>query len=69
MNAIDGTLVYKPKEFRFNGKTDIVALASSKLENYNLKDRLVILGNDSEARLEAINKGAGMYCCFLDRRN
>ncbi|CAM4287733.1 putative manganese-dependent inorganic diphosphatase [Erysipelothrix aquatica] len=58
VNAIDGTLVYKPKEFRFNGKTSIVALASSKLENYNLKDRLVILGNDSEAQLEAINKGA-----------
>ncbi|QIK70474.1 putative manganese-dependent inorganic diphosphatase [Erysipelothrix sp. HDW6C] len=58
VKAIDGTLVYKPKEFRFNGKTSIVAIAESGLSNYQLDGRLVIIGDDVNAQMEAINKGA-----------
>ncbi len=56
--AIDGNLVYKPENFRFNGKTSIVAIAKSKLKHYELQDRLVIIGNDVESQLDAIAKGA-----------
>lgn len=56
--AIQGTLVYKPKEFHFDGKTSIIAIAESKLEHYRLKNRLVIIGNDVEAQKDAIRKEA-----------
>lgn len=56
--AIDGELVYEPETFRFNGKTSIIAIAKSKLKHYELKNRLVIIGNDTESQLEAIRKGA-----------
>ncbi len=58
VNAIDGQLIYKPKNFRFNGKTSIIAIAQSKLENYQLDNRLVIVGNDVEAQIQTIEKGA-----------
>lgn len=56
--AIEGKLVYKPKKFNFDGKTSIVAIAKSKLEHYELKNRLVILGNDSDSQKQAILKEA-----------
>lgn len=36
----------------------IVAVAEHKLDNYELKDRTVIVGNDTEAQLQAIEKDA-----------
>lgn len=56
--AIDGKLVYEPETFKFNGKTSIVALSQDKLGNYDLRERLVILGNDEESQIAAIEKGA-----------
>lgn len=56
--TVDGKLVYAPLDFSFNGKVSIVAIASTKLENYELKGRLVIIGNDVESQLTAIKKGA-----------
>ncbi len=57
-NTIRGELVYRPYMTRLNGKVSIVAVAEHKLERYELKDRVVIVGNDKEAQLQAIEKDA-----------
>ena len=56
--TIKGKLLYTPKQTRLNGKVSIIAIAASKLDNYDLKDRLVIVGNDTQAQLEVIEKDA-----------
>ena len=56
--AIDGQVIYEAREFNFDGRTSIGALNKGKLENYDLKSRLVILGDDEEAQRQAIMKGA-----------
>ena len=56
--TLRGTLVYEPEHPRLNGKVSIIAVAEHKLENYELADRTVILGNDTEAQLQAIEKDA-----------
>jgi manganese-dependent inorganic pyrophosphatase len=56
--TLRGTLVYEPDHPRLNGKVSIIAVAEHKLENYELSDRTVILGNDTEAQLQAIEKDA-----------
>lgn len=58
VKAINGILVHNPSEFKFNGKTSILALSEDKLINYDIKNRLVILGNDEESQIAAIQKGA-----------
>ena len=57
-NTIKGELIYRPYLSRLNGKVSIVAVAEHKLERYELKDRVVIVGNDTEAQLQAIEKDA-----------
>ncbi len=56
--TLKGTLVYAPEITRLNGKVSIIAVAEHKLQNYELADRTVILGNDTEAQLQAIEKDA-----------
>ncbi len=56
--TLKGTLVYEPEKPHLNGKVSIIAVAEHKLENYELSDRTVILGNDTEAQLQAIDKNA-----------
>ena len=56
--TLRGTLVYEPEKPRLNGKVSIIAVAEHKLENYELADRTVILGNDTEAQMQAIEKDA-----------
>ena len=58
--TIDGTLVYDDEEAHYDGKTSIVALNENKVANYNAKDRIVIVGNDSTAQKQLIEKGAGI---------
>lgn len=58
--TIDGTLIYDDEEAHYDGKTSIVALNENKVANYNAKDRIVIVGNDSTAQKQLIEKGAGM---------
>ena len=53
-------MIYMDKAYHFNGKTSVIAIAETKLNNYELQDRLVIVGNDSEAQEAAIRKGAGI---------
>lgn len=56
--TIEGKLVYAPLDFSFNGKVSIAAIAATRLQNYELDNRLVILGNDVDAQVQAIEKGA-----------
>ena len=56
--TINGEVIYAPDITRLNGKVSIVAVAEQKLNNYELKDRVVIVGNDREAQLQAIEKEA-----------
>lgn len=56
--AIDGEVVFEATDFHFDGRTSIGALNKNKLESYDLKDRLVILGDDEESQIQAILKGA-----------
>lgn len=58
VKTISGALVYSPKQTRLNGKISIIAVAEHKLDSYELKDRTVIVGNDTEAQLQAIEKDA-----------
>lgn len=58
--TINGELVYDAPQTHFNGKVSIIAIAETRLKNYELKDRLVIVGNDTDAQLAAIRKGAGI---------
>lgn len=58
--TISGTVCYADDQMHFNGKTSVIAIAETKLNNYELNDRLVIVGNDSEAQAAAIKKGAGI---------
>jgi manganese-dependent inorganic pyrophosphatase len=57
--TIKGKLIYTPEHLRINGKVSIVAIAANKLDNYELTDRIVIVGNDTTAQIEAMDKGAG----------
>ncbi len=56
--TIKGKLLYAPDETRLNGKVSIIAIAASKLDNYELEDRTVLVGNDTQAQLEVIAKDA-----------
>ena len=58
--TIKGRIVYDDTDLHFNGKVSIIALNETKLANYDVKDRLVIIGNDSKSQIEAIEKGAGV---------
>jgi len=58
--TIAGTIVYRDEQMHINGKVSIIALTSSKLDHYEIKDRIVIVGDDSQAQKELIQKGAGI---------
>ena len=66
--TINGKLVYVDDQYHFNGKTSVIAIAETKLDNYELQDRLVIVGNDSEAQMAAIRKGAGIPVSYTHLR-
>lgn len=58
--TISGQLLFNPELTHLNGKVSIVALTKDRVENYEIKDRIVIIGDDDEAQLRLIQKGAGM---------
>lgn len=58
--TVDGKLIYAPEYPHVSGKTSIPALSASGLNNYDLEDRIVIIGNDTQAQLDCIHMNAGM---------
>lgn len=68
--TINGELLYDDEKRHFNGKVSVIAIAETKLENYELENRLVIVGNDRDAQKTAIKKKAGIlmivWCDHID---
>lgn len=58
--TINGTIVYKDENTHINGKVSIIALTAAKLNHYEIRDRIVIVGDDEQAQQELIEKGAGL---------
>lgn len=58
--TINGTIIYDDSQLHLNGKVSIIALTASKLENYDITDRIVIIGDDGDAQKQLIEKGAGI---------
>lgn len=58
--TIEGKIVYKADEHHVNGKVSIIALCQTKLERYEIQDRIVIIGDDPQGQKESIEKGAGI---------
>lgn len=64
--TIEGQTVCEPapEELHVNGRVSIVAMSRMEyLSNYDLKDRIVIVGSDSEAQRLVIRQGAGIMIC------
>ncbi|MCH4014435.1 MAG: putative manganese-dependent inorganic diphosphatase [Solobacterium sp.] len=58
--VIDGTIIYDDIEAHINGKVSIVTLSETKTVNYEIKDRIVVVGNDAESQKDLIERGAGL---------
>jgi manganese-dependent inorganic pyrophosphatase len=58
--AIDGTVIYDDPQVHVNGKVSIIALSTTKTKNYDITDRIVIVGDDPESQKKLIEKGAGV---------
>ena len=57
--TVNGIIVYNDHQTHINGKVSIIALTADRLENYEISDRIVIIGDDSDAQKQLIEKGAG----------
>ncbi|MCI6379333.1 MAG: putative manganese-dependent inorganic diphosphatase [Faecalicoccus sp.] len=60
VKTISGKLVYRDENRHINGKVSIVALTKNHVKNYDIQDRIVIIGDDTQAQSDLIRKGAGM---------
>lgn len=58
--SINGTILYDEKETHVNGKVSIISLSTQKTANYDVRDRIVIIGDDTESQLALIRGGAGI---------
>jgi len=58
--TLDGTIVYDDDQYHPNGKVSIIALTATRLENYEIHDRIVIVGDDPDAQEQLIRKGAAL---------
>ncbi|MEE3488664.1 MAG: putative manganese-dependent inorganic diphosphatase [Bulleidia sp.] len=58
--SINGTIIYDDKDIHINGKTSIIAMSQAGTANYDVQDRIVIIGDDAKGQMDLIEKGAGM---------
>lgn len=58
--TIKGTILYDDKETHINGKVSIIALSKTKTASYEVRDRIVVVGNDPDSQIDLIHKGAGV---------
>ena len=58
--AINGQIIYDDADFEINGKVSIITYSAKATTNYDLKNRIVIIGDDLEEQLKCIDKGAGL---------
>lgn len=65
--AIDGKILYAPSESDHDGSVSIVAHSVNGLKHYELDKRIVVLGNDTAAQMEAIRRGAAVIILVWTR--
>ena len=58
--TIEGRLILAPDSLNSNGKVSIIAVSTVGIGNYDLENRIVIVGNDTQVQLECIEKGAAL---------
>ncbi len=59
--TLDGTIVYREESMHLNGKVSMIAMADrDRVNRYDLKDRIIIVGDDAETQKTVIEKGAGL---------
>jgi manganese-dependent inorganic pyrophosphatase len=59
--TINGTVIYDDPKAYINGQVSIVAMTElERMDCYDVKDRIVIVGANTQAQLKAIELGAGM---------
>ncbi len=58
--TLNGKIIYEANSPHINGKVSIIAMSQQGLANYEIKDRMVMLGDDVQSQIEAIKKGAGL---------
>ncbi len=58
--AIDGSIVFKADKPHLNGKVSVVVHSQKGTKDYEIKDRIVIIGQDTNAQKELIENGAGV---------
>lgn len=57
--AINGRIVYNDPERHLNGKVGVIAITSKELVGFDVKDKILITGDDPEAQIKLIRLGAG----------
>lgn len=59
--TINGIMVYDDEKYCINGKVSIIAMTElDRLENFDVKDRIVIVGSNAKAQEKLIRQGAGL---------
>ena len=58
--TLNGKIIYEADHPHINGKVSIVAMSKQGLNNYEIQDRMVMLGDDVNSQIQAIKKGAGL---------
>lgn len=58
--TLDGTLLYEDDQLHLNGKVSIVTLSKHGADRYQVQDRIVIVGEDTQSQKQMIERGAGM---------
>lgn len=58
--TIDGKIIYSDDCLHLNGQVSIVALSKNDVKNYEVANRIVIVGDDAKSQRALIEKGAGM---------
>ena len=58
--AVSGRIVYKDPESKVNGKVRIIALTKEKLSEFDLKDVILITGNDPKVHIDLVKSGCGV---------
>ncbi len=57
--TINGRIVYNDSQTHVNGKVSVIVMSESGVEGYDVKDRIVVVGNDPQVNQALIEKGAG----------
>ncbi len=58
--AIGGRIIFKAEQNRVNGKVSVIAITKGNLDIFNMGDKIVVTGDDPEAQMELIEKGAAV---------